>query len=225
MERALHADFAVDDVLLRYIADGGTEEVEGRIEIGAVIEHLPARERPPAVEGVEQGGLAGAAGPEDHHELAWLEHQADLVQKALRLTRGSIRDRLVEAAHLDADAPRRIDGIQGLAGEDKGKGGDGDAIAGMQSRLPGQPLPVDEGAVGAVEVLDHDTARIANQAGMLAGDQGRVDGVVAVRRAADGYDAGGVARAGGCRGGLGKPESRCLRLFTDDEVDLKQAGA
>lgn len=75
MKRTVHADLAVDDVLLRDIADCGTEEVEGRIEIGAVIEHLPARSGPASVEGVEQGRFAGAAGPEDRYELARLEHQ------------------------------------------------------------------------------------------------------------------------------------------------------
>ncbi|MDQ3582902.1 MAG: hypothetical protein M3495_15445 [Pseudomonadota bacterium] len=61
-----------------------------------------------------------------------------------------------------------VDGLERFAGEDEGEGRDGHPIPGPHLRAPGQPLPVDERAVGALQVLDIDPTALADEPGVLA---------------------------------------------------------
>jgi hypothetical protein len=51
--------------------------------------------------------------------------------------------------HLNTDPSGDVHGFQGVAGKYKRKGGDLDAIARVQGDAPGQPLAIDESAIGA----------------------------------------------------------------------------
>ena len=97
-----------------------------------------------------------------------------------------------------------VDGVERFAGEDEGEGRDGHPIPGLHLRPRGQPLPIDEGAVGALQVLDIDRASLADEPRVLARDQWRIDGVVAMRVAADGDDVPGYL--GLARAARGRPD-------------------
>ena len=62
-------EFPVHDVVLRHVAQPGTQPFGIAVEIGAVVPDLARVGRPPGGQGIEQRALARAGRSEDHGKL------------------------------------------------------------------------------------------------------------------------------------------------------------
>lgn len=116
---------------------------------------------------------------------------------SLRGSPGARAQLLGDADGLHADPALLSVGHQAVAGESVEERGDGDAVAGVDERARGDAVSVDEGAVGAGQVLEPPLPGLLREPRMLARDQRRIDRERAALLPAD------DERAGVRRGGTG----------------------
>ena len=145
---------AVYDVLLGHVADARAVHVERRVEIDTVIQNPPSGGRSTPAQGVEQGRLAAAAAAEDHHELAGLNDQRDVLQQLPGLTSRALAHRFGKPQCFNAHPALFTIGPQAIACKAIQEGRDTDPIANIESHRQTDPPTVDEGAVDAAQIFD-----------------------------------------------------------------------
>ena len=123
----------------------------------------------------QERGLARSARPQETDELAGANHQADVVQQCQRLAGGAVVDDAADFSgdQLDVVGARSTD--QRCAVEAQREGTDIDAIAEFQLNRSDEATAVDEGAVGAAEIVQADAVAVHDEARVPARNVGMVE--------------------------------------------------
>ena len=117
LERAPQRHFAVDDVILRHVADARVAGGAG-IDPDTVVRDLAGRGRPQPREDLEQGGLSGSAAARKSNQLTRLDGEGHLVEDL------ALPGVLADTDHVDASPDGSPDPRwRGRAGRDRGVGG------------------------------------------------------------------------------------------------------
>ena len=103
-ERASERQIGVDDVVLRDVAEHAAERPHVGVQVHAIEAHRPRRRRGDAGDGLQQRGLAGAAGPDDGDELTGRHRERHGVEER-QLASPTHSHPPGQLVHVDADAP------------------------------------------------------------------------------------------------------------------------
>ena len=171
---------AVDDVLLRDVADQATELGAVLGEVDAVEQDLAPRRADVAGEGFHECRLPRAAGPHQPDELAGLNPHGDTLDQRL------VADRHSQFASLDRQAAAIV-GPGEIPGEVRGERvtPEADPVARPDRNRPPHPRAVDVGPVRGTQVFDPDPFAVHDDPGVAPRDRWGVDDDVVIGIATD----------------------------------------
>ncbi len=166
----------MDDVVLGHVAHHVPVEVVVVVEVLAAEEHGSLHRSGVAIEGLEQGGLAGAGRAHQRHQLIREDGERDGVQKALAV--GGVDDNVLG---LDGDlavvvALRQLAVFQQL----KADAAQADLLACLGQHPAGDADAIQISPVARAEVLDQNARRSAGETGVTPTDHGQIEGNLAL---------------------------------------------
>ena len=150
----------VQHVLLRDDGDVFLEGLEVGVQVLAVDRHGPGVGRVPAAEDRQQGRLARPARPEQADELPGRIDQADVVEQRQRLAGRPVLDHAPQPAGGSSMLFDRDRLTRPVPSNWRENGPMSMRSPGSRVGRPGEPPAVDERAVGAAEVGEHDPTAV-----------------------------------------------------------------
>jgi len=173
LEALADRELAMDDVLLRHVAEPGLQGFEATVEVGVVDQDLAFAGLTSPGQRAEQGRLARARGPDQGRKRAGRHRQRDAVEDRAR---GGVD---AEVSCLDAGPTPGVEQPEAVGRQLQLEGSHDEALA-VGERCRRHPASADERAVGAVEVLYDQRPVARRDAGVALAADRRVEPDVGV---------------------------------------------